>query len=396
MKFIIFHGAFGHPDDNWFPQLKERLESLGQHVIVPQFPVDDWDDITEKGPNNIPTRQNFKNWLETFKNAHKKFNKGEKLCFVGHSLGPLFILHLLQKYSIQLDSAIFVSPFLKLPDDEYWQLHLVNRTFYKDDFDYKKLKSLIPISYVLYSDNDPYVDKKYSLEFAQKLGSSPILVTKAGHMNAEVNLNEFPLVSELCKSRLDLNLHQKYMDHRRELFAVDYTKGKSEEVIYLDPKEVRDEGIFHFRNLTKSGFCTLFTGLSFWETQSRYMEEARYAAKRVKNLTRVFIIEKNSDLKKPQLIKQIKLDLEAGILVYLLSYEEIPPEVTDPDFGIWDEDYICKVCFDNNRKVNIVKLSSRKQDIDEGKKWMEKILSKAARIYNIEEDITNFTLLYSQ
>lgn len=390
MTFVIFHGAFGGPEENWFPQLKERLESLGQKVIVPQFPVDDWDDITKKGPNNNSTHQNLNSWFNTFEPVYKKFNKGEKLCFVGHSLGPLFILHLLQKYNIQLDCAIFVSPFLKLPNDEYWQVHLVNKTFYNDNFDFNKLKSLIPISYVLYSDNDPYVDKKYSIDFAQKLGSSPILVSKAGHMNAAVNLNEFPLVLELCKTRIDLTLHQKYMDHRRELFSIDYVKGKSEEIIYLDPKEVRDEGIFHFRNLSKSGFCTFFTGLDFWDTQSKYMEEARYAAKRIKNLTRVFIVENPADLKKTQLVKQIKLDLEAGILVYLLPYKDLPKEVTDPDFGIWDEDYICKICFDKNRKVNVVKLSSRKQDIEEGKKWMQKILSKATRISAIDTPLKLF------
>ena len=383
MNFVIFHGSYGNPEENWLPQLKERLESLGQNVIVPQFPVDDWDKVTKKGSSVSTTHQNLNSWFKSFEVVRKQFIKKEKLCFVGHSLGPLFILHLLQKYNIQLDSAIFVSPFLEKLNT-LWQIDHANQTFYKTDFDYKKLRKLIPISYVLYSDNDPYVDKKYSTDFAQKLGSSQIIVSKAGHMNAEANLNEFPLVLELCKSRLDLNLHQKYMDHRRELFTVDYTKGKSEEIIYLDPKEVRDEGIFHFRNLTKSGFCTFFTGLDFWDTQSKYMEEARKTAKRVKNLTRVFIIEKKSDLEKPHLIKQIKLDLEAGILVYLLHYEDLPAEVTDPDFGIWDEDYICKVCFDKNRKVNVVKLSSRKQDISEGKKWMAQILSKAIRINTLD------------
>lgn len=385
MTFVIFHGAFGGPEENWFPQLKERLESLDQKVIVPQFPVDDWDEVTKNGPKVPPKNQNLSSWLNTFA---KSDLARQKYCFVGHSLGCIFILHALDKFGIHLDSAIFVSPFLEKLNT-LWQIDHANQSFYKTGFDYEKLNKLIPISYVLYSDNDPYVDKKYSLEFAQKLNSSTIIVSKAGHMNAAVNLNEFPLVLELCKTRIDLTLHQKYMDHRRELFTIDYTKGKSEEVIYLDPKEVRDEGIFHFRNLTKSGFCTFFTGLDFWDTQSKYMEEARYAAKRVKNLTRVFIVEKNSDLKKP-LLKQIKLDLEAGILVYLLHYNDLPKEVTDPDFGIWDEDYICKVCFDKNRKVNVVKLSSRKTDIEEGKKWMQKILAKTTRIFAIDTPLKLF------
>src|SRR3989338_11564243 len=213
MQFVIIHGAFGGPEENWFPELGEKLESLGQKVVIPQFPVDEWDEVTKNGPKITSKNQTLHNWLNTFEKVLTDLNQKDKLCFVGHSLGPLFTLHALEKYNIQLDSAIFVSPFLSLPDDKYWQVHLVNKSFYRTDFDFTRLKRLIPLSYVLYSDNDPYVDKKYSLDFAKNLGSSPIQVLSAGHMNSEVNLNEFPLVLELCKSRLDLSLYQKYLYH---------------------------------------------------------------------------------------------------------------------------------------------------------------------------------------
>ena len=98
------------------------------------------------------------------------------------------------------------------------------------------------------------------LEFAEKMHSSKIKVKHAGHLNSEVNLNEFPLVYELCKSRLDLNLYQKYLAHRRELYGIDYVK-PTEEVIYLNDSSFTDEGIFKFRNLRKGGFCTLLTSL---------------------------------------------------------------------------------------------------------------------------------------
>ena len=45
MKFLILHGAFGTPDSNWFRQLEEQLEMLGQDVILPRFPIEDWNDI---------------------------------------------------------------------------------------------------------------------------------------------------------------------------------------------------------------------------------------------------------------------------------------------------------------------------------------------------------------
>jgi predicted alpha/beta hydrolase family esterase len=391
MKFVIFHGSFATRDDHWFPQLKEKLETLGQEVFLPQFPVDKWGEITKTGPKRIPKQQNLKNWLKTFKKVSQGFNKKDRLCFVGHSLGSLFILHIVDKFNIKLDCAIFVSPFLdKL--NKAWQIDLVNKTFYKTDFDFKKLKKLIPVSYVLYSDNDPYVDKNYSIDFAKKLNSSLIFVRRGGHMNIEANLNEFPLVYELCKTRLDLSLYQQYLTHRRDLYAVDYIKGKSEEVVYLKPDEVFDEGTFHFRNLKKSGFCTFFTGLKFWDTQSIYMKEARKASKRVKNLMRVFVINKLSDLKKPRLLKQICLDIATGIKVYLCLYDEIKNFVSEPDFGIWDNDYLCIVKFNQKNQIKEIKLDSRQKDIKKALKWKKIILKKAVRIYNTDRDINNFIL----
>ncbi len=189
MRFVIFHGAFGDPQSNWFPELKEKLEVLGQPVLAPQFPADDWNEITISGPQVKPRNQSLENWMEAFeKNVLPQIKKNEKLCFIGHSLGPLFILHIVERFSIKLDSAIFVSPFLdKL--NKNWQIDHVNDSFYKTNFNFEKLRKLIPVSYVLYSENDPYVDKNHSMLFAKALDSSLIFVKKAGHMNSEVNLN---------------------------------------------------------------------------------------------------------------------------------------------------------------------------------------------------------------
>lgn len=199
MQFVLFHGSFGSPDGNWFPYLKRKLESLKQKVIALQFPVEDWEEINKKGPQYTPILQNLNSWFKTFAPLYQKIKK-KNLCFIGHSLGPLFILHLVDKYDLKLESAIFVSPFMRKLN--IWQFDLVNKTFYKTDFNFRKLKKLIPFSYTLYSDNDPYVPKKESLLFARNLGSSSIEIKNGGHLNAEAGFFSFPLVFELCKTRL--------------------------------------------------------------------------------------------------------------------------------------------------------------------------------------------------
>lgn len=391
MKFVIFHGSFGHPEENWIPELRDSLQALGQEVIAPTFPCDDWDEVCQAGPGSNSKHQNLNSWLKVFKDeVLPQIKKGDRLCFVGHSIAPVFILHVVSNFNLQLDSAIFASPFMDDIGGEYWQFLVVNKTFYVHNFDWDQLHKLIPTSYVLYSDDDPYIDQKFFLDFGQKMKSSMIMVKRAGHLNASVNLNEFPLILELCKSRLDLNLYQKYLGHRRELYGVDYIKN-SEEVIYLKANEIFDEGIFKFRNLRKHGFCTLFTKTEFWDTQSLYMSECRKAAKRMKDLTRVFVVSDVRELSRPLLREQVNLDINSDVKVYFVMESDISKVTDHPDFGVWDYEYLCTVDPSSNEAT----LSSRKHDIEMGRNWEEEILKVAVRIQNIERDIDSFIKSHS-
>lgn len=198
MKFIIIHGSFGSPDEHWFPPLKKFLESMGQIVFVPPMPCEDWDELTKLGPATRLKKQSLATWFDALKSTRSVLDIHEKVCFIGHSLGPVFILHLVEKYALQLDSAIFVSPFLnKL--NKIWQADKVNESFYRDTFDFKKLQKLIPVSYALYSDNDPYVDISHALYFANKMNSAKIIVRGAGHINHESN---YSLIAQICKTRI--------------------------------------------------------------------------------------------------------------------------------------------------------------------------------------------------
>ena len=38
-NFFIFHGSYGHPGENWYPWLKQELESMGHRVFIPTFPI---------------------------------------------------------------------------------------------------------------------------------------------------------------------------------------------------------------------------------------------------------------------------------------------------------------------------------------------------------------------
>lgn len=203
MQFVIFHGSFGDKDRNWFSYLKRELTQLGQSVVLEQYPVDEWDTVSANGPEHHSSHQNLDNWMKTFeKVVLPQIGEDEPICFVGHSLAPLFILHILEKHKIQLDCAIFVAPFLSTLHRK-WEIDNVNSTFYKEDFDFSTLGKLIPVSYVLYSNNDPAVPIEQPREFTRNLNSSPIIIKGGGHLNDKTGYSTFPLVLELCKTRIE-------------------------------------------------------------------------------------------------------------------------------------------------------------------------------------------------
>ncbi|MBI3577496.1 alpha/beta hydrolase [Candidatus Gottesmanbacteria bacterium] len=177
---------------------------MGQKVIIPDFPYNTHEELTKNGPG-FEVKQSLSSWMKYCEIHLKDLHSTEKLCFIGHSVSCIFILHLLSKWNLTLDSAFFVAPFLQKLGGR-WEFDYVNKTFYKNDFDFVQLKRLIPTSYVFYSDDDPAVPTKLSQEFAQKLGSQEILVRSAKHFSTESGFIQFPLLLELCKSRINRNL----------------------------------------------------------------------------------------------------------------------------------------------------------------------------------------------
>jgi len=381
MQFVIFHGSLGSKNGNWFLDLINKLTEMDQEVFCPQYPVDNFDKLNK---NQLNTEQNLKSWMMTFENEVLPHLKPEKkICFIGHSLGNLFILHVLSKHQIPLDCAIFVSPCLDELGLVPWQYDLVNQTFYKTDFDYDELIKLVPTSYVLYSDNDPYIEPRRALHFAKVLDSSPIFVKKAGHLNSEVNLNEFPLVFDLCVTRLDLNLYQRYALSRTKDSIAQNIINSNQKFLIITPEEGKDEGRFHFMNISKNGFATFVSNAENWDPEDEYFTAGRKVCQRGVKFTRVFIIKDNQHSGREILRKQIELDKQAGIQVLSIPFSDYQELGADEDFGIWDDEYICIIKRDIYGKEIELLLDARVESITKAQGWRTKILEKAKIINKI-------------
>jgi len=97
-NIIIIHGTGGNPNGNWFPWLKSELEKLGHRVSIPKFPT--------------PKNQSLQNWLKTFKEYEQYLD--ENSIVVGHSLGPAFLLSVIEKLERPIKCAFFIAGFTGL------------------------------------------------------------------------------------------------------------------------------------------------------------------------------------------------------------------------------------------------------------------------------------------
>jgi hypothetical protein len=171
---FIFHGTEGYPKENWFPWLKEKLEQKGYQVTIPQFP----------SPPAIPAK--ISEWRDTLE-EFKQFID-EDAILIGHSLGGIFALRILEKlkYPVKavflVGTPIGIKPILNYDRDS---------SFSGFDFDWKVIKSKSKNFVVFHSDNDPYVSLANGEQLAKELGVTLSFVPNAGHFNQKAGYTKF-------------------------------------------------------------------------------------------------------------------------------------------------------------------------------------------------------------
>lgn len=179
-NIIIFHGTGGHPEENWFPWLKKELAQHQIEVVIPQFPT--------------PEGQSLAAWNEIFKKYEDLIS--EKTIFIGHSLGGLFLLRVLEQLNKKVSAAFFVASTVGVKPIKFYD---ADEKFSPGfEFDWESIKKSAGHFSVYHSDNDPYVSLGNGELLAQKLGTKLNCIRNRGHFNASAGCTEFPeLLSEL-------------------------------------------------------------------------------------------------------------------------------------------------------------------------------------------------------
>lgn len=172
-RVITIHGTGGSPEANWFPWLKSKLNENGCKCLIPKFPtLED---------------QNLENWLCRFDETVGELKPDDIL--IGHSIGAVFVLHLLNQSKVTVKQSILVCPFNKtlgLPDFDYY-----NSTFVNYDFNWQKIKAKSKIFTLFAGSDDPYVPIELSEEISHSLDQPLIVIENGGHLNQGSGFLEF-------------------------------------------------------------------------------------------------------------------------------------------------------------------------------------------------------------
>lgn len=184
VNVFIIHGTAGHPKENWFPWLKERLEKIGCTVIVPQFPT--------------PENQTLETWFKVFDQYKDQYTT--ETILIAHSLGGAFALRILENYPVKIRAAFLVAAPIGVRPIKNWD---GDQPFIGKPFDWAAIKSHAEKFVVFHSEDDSMVGIGNGIELAKKLDAEFVRVPNAGHFNAQAGYTKFDLLHEKIKETLD-------------------------------------------------------------------------------------------------------------------------------------------------------------------------------------------------
>ena len=180
-RVFIIHGWSGHPENAWFPWIKNELEKREFEVYVPAMPDSD--------------NPKIEAWVLFLKNLVGKCDNDTY--FIGHSMGCRTIIKYLGNLeeNEKAGGAVFVAGWVSLTPmvtgtEEEKE---IVRQWLAVEVNYEKAKKLGGKFVSIFSDNDEFVPfEENSGVYKEKLGAKIILEHGKGHFDDDSGVKELP------------------------------------------------------------------------------------------------------------------------------------------------------------------------------------------------------------
>lgn len=177
IRVFIVHGYTASPQSNWFPWLKEKLESCGIHVEVLAMPD--------------PHQPEPAVWDAAMDNLVRDHD--ERTFLLGHSLGCITILRQLSRLplSSRVGGILLVSGF-----DQ--PLHTLPELdpFMQPGYDPAHIMTLAPQRVVVASRDDAIVPYRYCQHLSEQLAAPLYSLEHGGHFLDRDGFLTLPLVHD--------------------------------------------------------------------------------------------------------------------------------------------------------------------------------------------------------
>lgn len=180
-NIYVVHGYTANSQANWFPDLKNQLES--DNVKVHIFDM----------PDTYAPKE--KEWLDFLEKNITDFDG--KLIFIGHSLGCVTILNFLEDKDMDnIESLFLISGFVEespIPELSEFVIKKIN---------YSKFIESIKNRVVVSAKDDDIVPYRYSETLAERLNSRFELLEAGKHFIDRDGFTKFPYLVDLIRKTI--------------------------------------------------------------------------------------------------------------------------------------------------------------------------------------------------
>jgi predicted alpha/beta hydrolase family esterase len=178
---ILLHDAFTHPTNYWYSSVGTILPT-GYTLITPELPL---------GP-----MQGIEHWMRALEPYQSTINR--ETIFITHGISSLLLLQVLKEITTPVRSCIIVAGCAETP--EHKVIAPIAETFLLQPFDWKNLQQKTTTVFHIWNSQDPFVDIRFSKNFATNLPGKNYSLTGKGHFQETVEPELFEVIALIFDS----------------------------------------------------------------------------------------------------------------------------------------------------------------------------------------------------